>query len=286
MPETVSPVVEDAPAKINLALHVTGKRPDGYHLLESLVVFTRFGDRLTASLAEADSLHVTGPFGEGLPVDQSNLVSRARDAFREQFPLCPPVKLVLEKNLPLASGIGGGSSDAAATLRALSRLCGNDIDLAEIGISLGADVPMCLAARPLIAKGIGENLRPVANMPELPMVLVNPGTHVPTPAVFSELASASNPPLPSLPEKLDFTTLIAWLNNTRNDLQPAAEALAPAISETMAALQSTVPAFARMSGSGATCFGIYENRAIAERAAFVIRARSLGWFVAVTPSLA
>ncbi|RFC68884.1 MULTISPECIES: 4-(cytidine 5'-diphospho)-2-C-methyl-D-erythritol kinase [Mesorhizobium] len=280
MPETASPVVEDAPAKINLALHVTGKRPDGYHLLESLVVFTRLGDRLTATPGH-DCFEISGPFGHGLRADESNLVIKARDA----FPARPSVKLMLEKNLPLASGIGGGSSDASATLRALARLSGFAGDLFGIGAKLGADVPMCLAAKPLIAKGVGEMLAPVSGMPELAMVLVNPGVHVATPDVFRGLATIQNASLAPLPNRLDLPRLVAWLRESRNDLQATAERLAPAITETMAALQHTGPAFARMSGSGATCFGIYESASTAENAARTIRLSQPGWFVAATPTM-
>ncbi|MCO5063266.1 MAG: 4-(cytidine 5'-diphospho)-2-C-methyl-D-erythritol kinase [Rhizobiaceae bacterium] len=285
MPDRTLPVVEDAPAKINLALHVTGKRPDGYHLLETLVVFTRLGDRLTATCAARDDLEITGRYATGLPVDYSNLVIRARDAFRAWSP-SGPVRLSLEKNLPIASGIGGGSSDAAATLRALARLEGEEgRDFAAIGGSLGADVPMCLVLRPLIARGIGEVLEPVSGLPELALVLVNPGVHVSTPDVFRGLPHADNPALAPLPEKLDFTSLVAWLRASRNDLQMPAERLAPSIGEALAALEGTNPAFARMSGSGATCFGIYENVAEAERAAQLMRAARPDWFIAATSTL-
>lgn len=286
MPEAAFPVVEDAPAKVNLALHVTGRRTDGYHLLESLVVFTRFGDRLTAAPAQVDGLGISGPFGEGLAADQSNLVIRARDAFRSHLNIEFPVALSLQKNLPLASGIGGGSSDAAATLRALSRLCGFDGDPGALALQLGADVPMCLAAKSLIAKGIGETLSPVPDMPELAMVLVNPGVHVATPAVFAGLDGVWKSPLPSLPRKLDLAALVEWLRKSRNDLQEPAEAVAPEISEVLTALRGTDPAFARMSGSGATCFGIYPDMAGAQQAAQAIRRHQPGWFVAATTTMA
>jgi len=284
LPETASPVVEDAPAKINLALHVTGKRPDGYHLLESLVVFTRLGDRITVSRRQ-DGFDVSGPFGAGLAADSSNLVIKARDTFRRRFPACPPTKIQLEKNLPLASGIGGGSSDAAATLRALARICDVDDALFDIGAELGADVPMCLAAKPLIAKGIGDTLIPVSGMPELAVVLVNPGVHVATPDVFRGLASTSNAPSPDLPLRLDLQALVGWLRESRNDLQATAERLAPVIADTMAALQYTGPIFARMSGSGATCFGIFESAAKADAAARTIRSEQPDWFVAATSTM-
>lgn len=283
MPAPVNSAREAAPAKINLTLHITGRRPDGYHLLDSLVVFTTFGDLIEVSPASRDGFAVDGNFSAGIPTDATNLVLRARDALREAA--TGPVSIHLTKNLPIASGVGGGSSDAAATLRALNRLWGIDHSparLAEIGLALGADLPMCLAASPLIAQGIGETLQPLSPFPALDMVLVNPGVAVSTPAVFKTLATADNPPLPLLPPRLDFDTLLAWLGQTRNDLEAPARALAPAIGEALAALTSQGAAFARMSGSGATCFGLFPSTAKAQDAASAIRTSRPGWFVTAT----
>jgi 4-diphosphocytidyl-2-C-methyl-D-erythritol kinase len=276
---------EHAPAKINLALHVTGRRADGYHLLESLAVFTEFGDRLSVAPAAEDSFVVTGPFAAHVPVDAGNLVIRARDALRTlDAAAATPVAITLEKNLPIASGIGGGSSDAAAALRALSRHWRIDADLAALGIKLGADVPMCLAARSLIARGIGEVLEPVS-LPPLSLVLVNPGVAVSTPEVFRDLASRENPVLPPLPSSLDAASVLAWLRTTRNDLEAPAKALAPVIGDALDALDRSGALFSRMSGSGATCFGLFESRTAADAAAASIRAGSPGWFVAATATV-
>ncbi|MET0576910.1 MAG: 4-(cytidine 5'-diphospho)-2-C-methyl-D-erythritol kinase [Mesorhizobium sp.] len=279
-----------APAKINLALHVTGRRPDGYHLIESLAVFTRFGDRVTVSASEEDGFAVSGPFAAHIPLDAGNLVLRARDALRSTFPdsACPPVTIALEKNLPVASGIGGGSSDAAATLRALADLWAIDDDaaLARIGLSLGADLPMCLAAQPLIARGVGDDLSVLPNFPALGLVLVNPGVAVPTAAVFAALAKRDGERLPPLPLAIDFHSLRNWLETTRNDLEPAACAIEPAIAAAATALDRAGSGFTRMSGSGATCFGLFETGNVAKRAAAAIRARQPGWFVAATRSMA
>ncbi|TIS55474.1 MAG: 4-(cytidine 5'-diphospho)-2-C-methyl-D-erythritol kinase, partial [Mesorhizobium sp.] len=247
-----------APAKINLALHVTGRRADGYHLLDSLAVFTRFGDRLQIEPAERDAFSVSGPFAAGVPVDADNLVMKARDALRREAGLqrTPPVAIRLEKNLPIASGVGGGSSDAAATLNGLSQLWKLGIDeagLARIGLTLGADLPMCLEAKPLVARGIGDELSPLAGFPALALVLVNPGVAVSTPEVFKALARRDNEALP-LPKRLDFHGIRNWLETTRNDLEPAARSIQPAIGEALKALKKADAAFARMSGSGATCF--------------------------------
>jgi len=282
-----SPLAEAAPAKVNLALHVTGRRGDGYHLIESLAVFTRFGDRLQVSAAEEDGLAVSGRYAAGVPVDGRNLIAMARDALRKAAGSrnAFPVAIALEKNLPVASGIGGGSSDAAATLRLLARIWGLDIDaaeLAEIALSLGADVPMCLAAQPLVARGIGENVEPLPAVPSLGLVLVNPGVPVSTPQVFSALRRRDNEPLPALPARIDFHSLRNWLEATRNDLEAPAREIQPAVADALRALKRADAGFARMSGSGATCFGLYETGNVAKRAAAAIRARHPDWFVAAT----
>lgn len=278
------PLAEFAPAKINLALHVTGRRADGYHLLESLVVFAELGDRITVAAATDDSFAVDGPFAGDVPRDGGNLVLKARDALRAAYPehAVQPVAIALEKNLPVASGIGGGSSDAAAALRALSRLWRIDCDktaLASLALPLGADLPMCLAGQPLIARGIGEELDPVSHFPPLPVVLVNPGIAVETPKVFRALASRDNPALAPL-DSAD--TVLDWLATSRNDLEPAAMSIEPSIAAVMAALRRSGASFARMSGSGATCFGIFDSAATAARAAAAISSEHPSWFSAAT----
>jgi len=286
-----SAVRETAPAKINLALHVTGRRPDGYHLLDSLVVFTRFGDLIEIEPAETDSFSVDGPFARDVPTDAGNLVLKARDALRAALHDLspPPVAIRLTKNLPVASGVGGGSSDAAATLRALNRLWNaglSDAQLAVIAVPLGADLPMCLAARPLVACGIGDDLARVANVPAIPLVLVNPNVPVPTPAVFAALESRDNAPLPPLPRNFDFHGLRNWLDTTRNDLEAPARKLAPVIGQVIRALDKADAGFSRMSGSGATCFGLFETNNVAKRAAASIRQRHPEWWVATTRAMA
>ncbi|BCG96279.1 4-(cytidine 5'-diphospho)-2-C-methyl-D-erythritol kinase [Mesorhizobium sp. 131-2-1] len=279
-----------APAKINLALHVTGRRADGYHLLESLAVFTRFGDRVEIELAESDRFSVSGKYAPAVPLDETNLVVKAREALRrEAGPQgAAPVAIKLEKNLPVASGVGGGSSDAAAVLRGLVQTWQLDIgeaELARIGLSLGADVPMCLAAKPLIARGVGDELSAVLGFPALGLVLVNPGVAVSTPEVFKALASRDYEALPPLPGKLDFHSIRNWLEATRNDLESAARTIQPAITEALRALKKADAGFARMSGSGATCFGLFETGNVAKRAALDIRHRHPDWFVAATRSM-
>ena len=279
-----------AHAKINLALHVTGRREDGYHRIESLAVFTRFGDKIETELADSDTFSVSGRYASEVPLDGGNLVLQARDALRKEAgpQATPPVTIRLEKNLPVAAGIGGGSSDAAAVLRGLIEIWNLDIDnavLARIGLALGADVPMCLAAKPLIARGIGEELSMVPDFSSLGLVLVNPGTAVATADVFKALARRDNEGLPPLPRVLDFHGVRNWLEVTRNDLEPAALAMQPAIGRALSVLNRAGAGFARMSGSGATCFGLFETGNVAKRAAAQIRNLQPDWFVAATRSL-
>ncbi|KQS68107.1 4-diphosphocytidyl-2C-methyl-D-erythritol kinase [Rhizobium sp. Leaf371] len=290
------PLVLAAPAKINLALHVVGQRADGHHLLESLVTFTDTGDRLSLAVAEADSFTVSGPFAGDVPVEaegqSGNLVLKARDLLRLRLTAlglpCGPVALHLEKNLPVASGIGGGSADAAAALTGLRRIWGQvpesdpdsaALDLAALGLSLGADLPMCLTGRPLIARGIGEAIAPVSGLPEFPALLVNPGVAVSTPAVFLALTEKTHPPL-ALPERL--ATRADWISalaKTRNDLEPPAQSLTPLIGRARAALWDAGAALARMSGSGATCFGLFLDRETRDLAAERIRNAHPDWYL-------
>ncbi|PRY24354.1 4-diphosphocytidyl-2-C-methyl-D-erythritol kinase [Aliiruegeria haliotis] len=267
-----------APAKINLTLHVTGQRPDGYHLLDSLVVFADVGDTISAEDAPDTSLAVDGPRRAGVPVDDGNLVLKAAR-------LMPGANaaLTLTKRLPAASGIGGGSADAAATLRALHALTGAPLPDGRDVLALGADVPVCLEGRAVRMSGIGERLAPVPPLPPLPAVLANPGIEVPTPSVFKALARRDNAPMPDIPQ---FTTpgeIAEWLATQRNDLEPPARKLAPQITETLTAL-SALPGcqLARMSGSGATCFALFSTPEEAESAARSLRQNHPDWWTAAT----
>ncbi|MCG6113787.1 MAG: 4-(cytidine 5'-diphospho)-2-C-methyl-D-erythritol kinase [Mesorhizobium sp.] len=277
---------EAAPAKVNLALHVTGRRPDGYHLLDTLVAFTGFGDRVLVESDGSDRFLVRGPFAAAVPSGSDNLVTRARDLVRRIATRpCPSVRITLEKDIPAASGLGGGSSDAAATLRALDRhwqLGLGEQRLHDAALALGADLPMCLAARPLRASGIGEILEPVSKLPALDMVLVNPGIEVATPAVFAALERRDGGPLPALPASPASAALLDWLATTRNDLEAPAMSIAPAIGAVLAALRESGAQFARMSGSGATCFGLFPDAESAARATAAIAREQPGWFAVAT----
>lgn len=279
-------IARRAPSKINLALHVTGRRADGFHALESLAVFTRYCDRITVSTSLEDRFDVSGPFAGAVPDDGGNLVLKARDRLREGAASSTgQVAIRLEKNLPAASGIGGGSSDAAATLASLARLWGL-ASASEAARSLGADVPMCLSARPLIATGIGHEIREIEAFPPLWLVLVNPGVPVSTPEVFRALARRDNPPLPPLPSSPDIAGVLSWLGSTRNDLEAPAMTIAPSIASALSALRNNDAAFARMSGSGATCFGIFATEPAAMRAAKTIGTAEPSWFVVSTRTTA
>lgn len=286
MTKPVNAAAEDAPAKLNLALHIVGRRPDGYHLLESFSVFTTFGDTLSAASADADAFTIHGPMAAGLTTGPDNLVLRARDALRALFPhLAKPVAIALGKHIPVMSGVGGGSSDAAATLRALSRLWRLPLDeaaLARIGLTLGADVPMCIAARPLVARGIGEHIEEAGAFPPLPLVLVNPGVGVSTPAIFARLRLCDHPPLPPLPIHHEARALAGWLRLTRNDLLAPALELAPVIGDATEALRANGALFARMSGSGSTCFGLFSSEGAAEAAAAAIKSAQPAWLCVAT----
>ncbi len=280
-------VEEFAPAKINLALHVTGQRSDGYHLIETIVAFADVGDRLTVQDAQSDAFTICGPFASALSGDRGNLVLDARDAMRADAGCSRPVSIQLEKNLPVASGMGGGSADAAACLRGLRRLWSlphSDAELAEIGAALGADVPMCLTSKPLFASGIGDEIEPIAALPTMQMVLVNPNLAVSTPEVFKRLMHKTNPGiiLPACGSSEDWITA---LTSMRNDLEPPAETVLPAVVECRSALSDSGALIARMSGSGATCFGIYGDGQKAADAADAIRSTHPTWYVCATSTL-
>ena len=279
-------VTEFACAKINLTLHVTGQRDDGYHLLDSLVVFCGIGDRLYASVANRLSLTLEGPYARDVPADMDNLVLRAAGQFAGDM----GVAFTLKKQLPPASGIGGGSADAAAAIRAIARLrAGTIADFDNIDrdavLALGADVPVCLLSAAARMRGIGEQLDFIGPLPAMHIALINPGVAVPTPAVFKALATRQNPPMPeTLPTWPDARTLADWLKTQRNDLEPPALAIAPIIGDVLNSLAAQPGALiARMSGAGATCFALFETSSAAKAAADGIGAAQPKWWAASGP---
>ncbi len=284
-----SPRAELARAKVNLTLHITGRRADGYHLLESLAVFPQIGDRLSVEASEGLELRIEGPFARELEgPTEDNLVLKAVAAFSQAagFP-SPGLRLTLTKRLPVASGIGGGSSDAATALRLLEDFTGTYLpekDLNALALSLGADVPVCLFPEPQIMRGIGEELEPGPELPKCGIVLVNPKVGVATPEVFKALKTPDNPPMPKLPEKFDsLNDLVAFLNTCRNDLQEPAREICAAVGDVLSALESQDGiAFARMSGSGATCFGLCEMASALEIERS-LRSAHPDWWIASGP---
>ncbi|SHI96292.1 4-diphosphocytidyl-2-C-methyl-D-erythritol kinase [Shimia gijangensis] len=270
-----------APAKINLTLHVTDQRSDGYHLLDSLVTFVDVGDAVTVEKAEKSTLTVTGPMAAGVPTDSRNLVLRAAEM------LGVPAKITLNKHLPAAAGIGGGSSDAAAALRALTTLYNLALPSVSDLLSLGADVPVCVPATLARMTGIGEQVAPVVNEPVWPMILINPRVSVPTGPVFQALPSKNNPPMPEdFPDWKDWDTAAAWLTTQRNDLEAPAIGAQPSIGQVLTELHDSKGcALARMSGSGATCFGIYFDDDIRDRALKKLRGDFPNWWIMPTRPL-
>lgn len=284
--------VAQAAAKLNLYLHVTGRRPDGYHLLDSLVCFAAVHDTVEAEAASDWSLEIGGPFAGPLRAEADNLVLRAGRGLSglvaaELGTAPPPARLTLQKRLPVAAGIGGGSADAAAVIRAL-------MDLWEIGdlpaarldalaLELGADVPACLAGRAAFVGGIGETLDPAPDLPPADCLLVNPGVPVSTPTVFRARTGDFTPGAQFGGPLRDAAALAQALEGRGNDLTDAAIGLQPVIGEALSLIDSQPGALlARMSGSGATCFGLFADRAACQAAADAIAAAHAGWWVAAT----
>ena len=281
-----SPVVIGAPAKVNLTLHVLGRRADGYHDLESLVAFATIHDVITVAPAEDWSLTVEGPFKDALRAeigDNQNLVLRAGRILAEHLGRRDGAAIGLHKVIPIAAGLGGGSADAAATLLALCRLWHAELPLpvlAELGLRLGADLPVCLSSRTAYMAGIGERIQAAPDVPPLSVVLVNPGVALPTASVFRNWQgkTARESRLAYQPD--DELSLVAILRAGRNDLTASATALAPVIGEVMTEIESAPGLLlARLSGSGPTCFGLFADSLAAQAAAASIAAARPDWWV-------
>ncbi len=276
-----------APAKINLFLHVGERRPDGFHDLQSLIGFTEAGDQLVISPAAELSLTVTGPFARALPASDNNLVLKAARALQQQSRRTDGAAIVLTKNLPVASGIGGGSADAAAALRGLDRLWGlnsSQQQLLKLAAELGSDVPVCLLSKTCWVEGRGEILSQLPSLPRMPAVLVNPGVAVSTPAVFGMLNARSgtgrNKPAKALESLWD---VIGYLGDAGNDLEAPACELAPVIQDVLNAFDREPGcALAAMSGSGATCFALFHDPDFARGAASRIAQDHPEWWVSLT----
>lgn len=268
-----------AAAKINLALHITGQRADGYHLLDSLVCFAELGDILTVRPSGDLSLTLSGPNAAALPPGGDNLVLKAARCFQS----AKGAAIQLEKRLPVAAGLGGGSSDAGACLHALSRLWGQPVPPLAAQLALGADVPACVIGKTLRMQGIGERLTAVTSMPKFDAVLVNPCFALPTRAVFDALASKNNPPMEDPPTDRDHGDWIDWMKRQRNDLEAPALTLAPVILDCLSAMHDSDGCeLVSMSGSGATCFGLFATAKQARAAAMQISAFYPDWWIRAT----
>ena len=262
---------ELARAKVNLCLHVTGQRYDGLHELESLVTFPKIGDKLTFEKSDDLRLTIGGPFAGGLSDDNLVLTAARMMGVTGHFHLT--------KKIPVASGIGGGSADAAAAIRLIVNVFDLPLPDTQALMQLGADVPVCIQSRAAIMSGAGEDVRPI-ELPTFGMVLVNAGLPVSTAAVFSALKTKSNPPMDGLATVPTASDLFDYLKNQRNDLEAPAIVDCPIISDVLATLASDPTcAVPRMSGSGGTCFGVFETSALAKLAADRIRALNPDWWV-------
>ncbi len=265
-----------ARAKVNLALHVTGRQSDGYHLLDSLVIFADAGDGVSAEAASGLSLKVEGRFAGNLPKTEDNLVMRAAQLVQ---PPWQGAAITLSKALPVSSGLGSGSADAAATLRCLTQVWGVPMPPAAALVSLGADVPVCVANRAARVTGIGETVRTL-ELPPLWLLLANDGRPVSTTEVFKALKSRNNEALPPVPDRPTAAELLTWLAKTRNDLQEPALSLQPGIAQVQSALASLDGAgFARMSGAGGTCFALFTSQAKAKAGRDRLKAEHPDWWV-------
>jgi 4-diphosphocytidyl-2-C-methyl-D-erythritol kinase len=272
-----------APAKINLFLHVGERRSDGYHDLESLVVFADVGDELLIEPAKSFSLALDGPFGGKLANEQDNLIAKAARALGAKAGRSPDVRITLTKNLPVASGIGGGSADAAATLRGLVQFWDLEIphdELHTIAESLGSVVPACLLSETLWMTGRGEGIEPVPGVPPAPLVLVNPGVAVSTAQIFANLKNRVGVGQAAKPKPdLSVLALADYSKSNRNDLEKPAREIAPAIDEVLRAISHNGALRTRMSGSGATCFGLFADDKSAEAAAAKLAEDHPDWWV-------
>ena len=269
-----------AHAKVNLTLHVVGQRANGYHELQSLVCLTEFGDQIHLSPAADFSFQVIGPYASGIPVDESNLVVQAAKFMAQKHSKSLDCQIILEKNLPMASGIGGGSSDAAAVMRALSQYFSVPLPNVDELMTLGADIPVCMTTGLTLMEGAGEDVTQLSAAPNWGVVLVNPNVGVSTPAVFNALNSKRNLPMQDVAENC---VDIAWLGDQRNDLEPPAMAMVPEVGAVVGAISAAPHChMARMSGSGATCFGVFADIKHANAAAERLQRAHPDWWVVST----
>lgn len=273
-----------ARAKVNLYLHILDRRQDGYHELDSLFVFGDIADVIEVSPSPALSFKVRGPFAEALSAEEDNLVLRAARMLADTAEIRPQIKITLTKNLPVAAGLGGGSADAAAALRALAefwKIPSSKVDLAPLGLSIGSDVPACLLSGPCYVGGIGQRLEPLPEFPSFPLLLVNPRIELRTGLIFETFKKKFSKAARFSQIPPDVFALAELLQSRNNDLEEPAIEICPEIAEILVAIKKTKGCLlARLSGSGATCFGMYGDTQDAEQAAISLRRG--GWWTEVT----
>ena len=276
-------VTIQAPVKLNLYLHVVGRKGDGYHEVDTLIAFTDYGDSITVEPADRFEIVAEGQFAADLPDKEGNLVIHAVRALRDAAGFVGGARITLTKNIPIAAGIGGGSADAAAAMWAVARLYEVDtkekVDLFKIGSGLGSDVPACLFRRPCFASGVGHDLISAPVLPDAGVILVNPGVKLATASVFKARKGGFTPDGSNIEANLEkVPLLVSFLKNRANDLTDAAVKLCPAVEDALYALEQLPGCrLARMSGSGATCFGIFDDRAAADHAASVFETPDHWW---------
>ena len=276
-------------AKVNLYLEVLGRRADGYHDISSLIVFAACGDRLILRPAVRREIRVSGPFGAALPASGDNLVERALDALGAALGRPINLEVELEKVLPIAAGLGGGSADAAVALDGALEVLGLSLDgdmLDQVALSIGADLPVCRYGRPAQVGGLGDRIRRAPPLPAGWLVLANPGVSLATAEVFAARSGPFSPANDWSAIPLDTTDLAGELAVRRNDLEPAARRLAPIIDDVLDGLQASDGCLlARMTGSGATCFGLFGRSDLAEEAARRLAQVNPDWWLRACPIL-
>lgn len=273
-------MIVQANAKINLALHITNKMENGFHQLETIVTFAEFADEINIQKNNEIKMKIIGEQAKNL--DGKNIIIKTAEMMKKYTDSNQGAEIILDKKLPVASGMGGGSSNAAATIMALKELWGSNIGQAkimEIAKKLGADVPMCIIGKPLMAKGIGEKITLIENMPEFAIVAVNPQKKLESKKVFENLKKINNPPLEKIPKTENMGEWIEWLKNCRNDMTDAASKLMPEIKKCLKIIESTEPKITRMTGAGATCFGLYTSIEDAQNAQEKIKMKHPNWWV-------
>lgn len=283
----MSEITLRAPAKVNLYLHITGKREDGYHLVDSLVSFTDFGDQVTVSEADELTLTASGHYADGMPMDDSNLVLRMARSLQEEAGITKGAKIHIDKEIPVSAGVGGGSTDAAAAANALVKLWGVDIPLqrlCEIGFKLGVDMPVCLNRKTVFVDGLGEQMTAAEPIPENGLLLVNPRVTLSTPSVFARRKGGFSPTDDFIGTRAkDAKHLAKLLADRENDLTDPASALVPVVREVIREIGNLDGCLlSRMSGSGATCWGLFETEAAAAAAMEQLKSRQPDWWMRVS----